>query len=130
MQRDLQSPHPRRPPAHLSVCLRHDGPFVPSNGTDADKLSSKRAAGGLNNSPSALSPIRKPSDESNNSGESSGGGNWFDRSNKRPAVSLAQRFVDSKFGPFIIPASLRYWGCITNPHFTTRRATVFPSQAQ
>lgn len=45
--------------------------------------------------PTVISPVRRASDESNNSGESSGVQNWFEQSNKRHAASLNRGIVDN-----------------------------------
>lgn len=87
----------RRPPAHLSVSLRNESPAV-SSADSAQALPRKRLEklGRVSSR-----PARKASDNSNDSGNSSGIEKWFDQSNSRPTISIDQTFVDGE-PPFFL----------------------------
>lgn len=125
MQKNPRLPHSRRPPAHLSVCLRHDGPPRSPGRTAAQALSSKRLPREEQPLPVAVSPIRKASDESNNLEESSG--NWFDPSNERPEINLGQGFVDSQLSP-LNPTSSYLAGLLINILCKMNPRTSFASK--
>lgn len=89
--------HPRRPPAHLSVSLKHNTPA-----TNHPFQSSLTAVGTeTTENASPPQPLKKQiTEESNNSGGSSGGMNvekWFDQSNKRPSATGNDILKDSKW---------------------------------
>jgi hypothetical protein len=87
--------HPRRPPAHLSVSLRHTNTAA-EHGTAANSQRQNAVKGKAG--PSQAGRIRQSSDDSNDS-ESSTAANlqkWFDRSNRRPETSFPQHVEDSK----------------------------------
>src|SRR6266536_3246633 len=85
--------HRRRLPAHLSVWLRHESPTSSANATDTRGLEGKERQASF-----TVSPARDLSDDSNNSGDSSGHNvqRWFDRSNNRPERGFIQNLEDSK----------------------------------
>ncbi|GAB7344465.1 hypothetical protein MBLNU457_2303t1 [Dothideomycetes sp. NU457] len=75
-------PHPRRPPAHRSVSLRHSpSPLIKSvaqpKSNAFDSQVTERSSGGSASSPSSLKPLIGKDD----SGESSNAEKWFEKSN-------------------------------------------------
>lgn len=70
-----QHHHPRRPPAHQSVSLRHSPPSSPNAASDKA------------NPPSSVSP--KMASNKHSSGESSDAGKWFERTNNLARQSTA-----------------------------------------
>src|SRR4051812_13840903 len=91
------TPHPRRPPAHKSVSLRHSPPAgQPSHGSyrpQPTSVSSPNApASDRANPPSTLSA--KTTVNKQSSGESSDAGKWFENTNNNALQSNAS-FVDS-----------------------------------
>lgn len=80
--------HPRRPPAHLSVSLRHDVP---------DAVSEKPTAGTLENAGTTIKPDSSPTPalgkQTSDDSEDTVGTNvneWFERSNAQPAIAIDQ----------------------------------------
>jgi hypothetical protein len=90
--------HPRRPPAHKSVSLRHS----PGSGSrsrvkqQSSTLSSPTLASDKANPPSSLSPQLLSNKHS--SGESSDAGQWFEKINNNASQSKSS-FVDSEWPP-------------------------------
>lgn len=89
--------HPRRPPAHQSVSLRHSPPAesAASNARvqrQSTALSSPNPASDKANPPSSLSP--KLLSNKNSSGESSDAGRWFETTNNNAKQSNAS-FTDN-----------------------------------
>lgn len=84
--------HPRRPPAHRSVSLRHEG-----HGFDAPRSEPQRSRG--RNAPSGALFVGQLSDESNRPGESAVPTlqKWFDLSNERP------QFFEDNDPPYFLP---------------------------
>jgi hypothetical protein len=120
MQRTPQvPPHPRRRPAHLSVSLRQGGPTRSSGRAGEQSWSNEGPNAPEKASSSIVTPVREGSDESNTSGD--GVQNWFDRSNKRPAVHLHDGFEDSELSS-LFPTKLlldrlaNQYFCKTNLH--------------
>ncbi|USW56459.1 Putative frequency clock protein [Septoria linicola] len=79
------SPHPRRPPSHRSVSLRHSQKSPKESDTSSDNSASRVTTGknadstgskNSNGSPSSLQPLARDS-----SGESSNAEQWFQKSN-------------------------------------------------
>ncbi|PQE32394.1 frequency clock protein [Rutstroemia sp. NJR-2017a WRK4] len=101
--------HPRRPPAHLSVSLKHNNtPAV--NHPAQSSLTAVDTEATENASP--FQPLEKRiTEESNNSGGSSGGMNvekWFDQSNKRPSATgndMLKDIYDSDEPPYFLQQS-------------------------
>ncbi|KAM3070018.1 hypothetical protein ACMFMG_003947 [Clarireedia jacksonii] len=97
--------HPRRPPAHLSLSLKHNSPAP--NHPDQSSLTVVGTEA-TEDAPS-FSPLEKQiTEESNNSGESSGGMNvekWFDRSNKRPSATGNDMLKDNNEPPYFLQHS-------------------------
>ncbi|KAF2796556.1 hypothetical protein K505DRAFT_347869 [Melanomma pulvis-pyrius CBS 109.77] len=77
-----QPSHPRRPPAHESVTLRHDQPGRPSPAPASDQA----------NPPSTISPELPAKNQS--SGESSDAGHWYENTNNNAIQSNAS-FIDN-----------------------------------
>lgn len=97
-----KTPHPRRPPAHKSVSLRHSPPSSAGFSSKAPilqqhqptALSSPNApASDKANPPSSVSP--KITSNKHSSGESSDAGKWFENTNNNALQSNAS-FADSK----------------------------------
>ncbi|KAH7382840.1 frequency clock protein [Cadophora sp. MPI-SDFR-AT-0126] len=89
--------HPRRPPPHLSVSLRHDGPMPEEKADEAQVETQVEAKG--RSSPGV--PMRQPSDESYDSGES--GKRWFDQANKHPGKGLGFPGMEDDEPPYFLP---------------------------
>ncbi|RAR09100.1 frequency clock protein [Stemphylium lycopersici] len=91
--------HPRRPPAHKSVSLRHSPPPPSVLGFQAKEQPTTRSSPTLAsdkaNPPSSVSP--QLHSNKNSSGESSDAGQWFEKTNNRASQSKAS-FVDSNLG--------------------------------
>jgi hypothetical protein len=89
------SSHPRRPPAHLSVSLRHENPAA-SDTRAAGRRGQQVMKGREGAARKTL--IRQSSDDSNNSEESRVPNlqKWFDHSNTRPETGFPQNLEDSK----------------------------------
>ncbi|KAK0113735.1 hypothetical protein ONS95_013984 [Cadophora gregata] len=85
--------HPRRPPPHLSVSLRHDG-LIPVEKAEEVQVGTKGR-------PVLGTSMRQPSDESYDSGES--GGRWFDQANKHPGKGLGFPGVEDDEPPYFLP---------------------------
>jgi hypothetical protein len=88
--------HPRRPPAHKSVSLRHSPPASGPTwrvAQQASTLSSPTLASDKANPPSSVSPQFLSNKHS--SGESSDAGQWFEKTNNKASQSKGS-FVDSE----------------------------------
>ncbi|KAF2650938.1 hypothetical protein K491DRAFT_707302 [Lophiostoma macrostomum CBS 122681] len=94
------TPHPRRPPAHKSVSLRHSPPVASARKTgyfpQPTSLSSLTApASDKANPPSTVSPKANVSDvNKQSSGESSDAGKWFENTNN-DAKQSSTSFMDN-----------------------------------
>ena len=98
--------HPRRPPAHQSVSLRHSPPasglppkaptFYEPPTTSLE--SPNAAASNRANPPSSESP--KVQSNKHSSGESSDAGRWFESSNNA-ALQTNASFADSELPPHL-----------------------------
>jgi hypothetical protein len=88
--------HPRRPPAHKSVSLRHSpqASGSKSRAQQASTLSSPTLASDKANPPSSVSPQLFSNKHS--SGESSDAGQWFEKTNNDASQSK-DSFVDSEY---------------------------------
>jgi hypothetical protein len=109
-----RSHHPRRPPAHQSVSLRHSPPTSESlhkasqYRPQATTLSSPNGpASDKANPPSTISP-RLANTNKQDSGESSDAGKWFENTNNN-AVQSHTSLIDSMFW-FWYPDSLSLIG--------------------
>src|ERR1700730_16076506 len=89
--------HPRRPPAHLSVNLRHES-LSPASGTCSLRAQAAKDEEYRQSSLAwRVSPIRRTSAESN---ETTGSRTvpaviWFNQSNKNVGGNMGPRFLDS-----------------------------------
>lgn len=92
---DLSAPHPRRPPAHLSVSLRHDRRPSGSKASSAEPLPGQRFQA------NAVAVRRTPG-SSNSYSDSSGVKHWFEESNNRHNLQLGQTFGDEE-PPYFLP---------------------------
>ncbi|KAL1793843.1 hypothetical protein ACET3X_007264 [Alternaria dauci] len=94
--------HPRRPPAHQSVSLRHSPPAAkrkPKASTTTTTQSSPNLASDKANPPSSVSPQLLSNKTS--SGESSDAGQWFEKTNNNTASRAKSSFVDNE-PPFFL----------------------------
>jgi len=87
--------HPRRPPAHKSVSLRHSPPPATTKRhvREHTTRSSPTLASDRANPPSSTSP--QLLSNKNSSGESSDAGQWFEKTNNKANQSKTS-FVDSE----------------------------------
>lgn len=95
----LNSRHPRRPPAHKSVSLRHSPPARPQRPVRQSTSLSTSPAGPASdkaNPPSTIS-LRHPNNHS--SGESSDAAGWFERTNNDASHDAS--FIDND-PPFLL----------------------------
>ncbi|RMZ72074.1 frequency clock [Pyrenophora seminiperda CCB06] len=93
--------HPRRPPAHKSVSLRHSPPPAASKHQSREHYtarSSPTLASDRANPPSSASP--QLLSNKNSSGESSDAGQWFEKTNNKASQSKSS-FVDNE-PPFFL----------------------------
>ncbi|KAB2098717.1 hypothetical protein AG0111_0g13044 [Alternaria gaisen] len=94
--------HPRRPPAHRSVSLRHSPPASKRNAkAPATTQSSPNLASDKANPPSSVSPQLLSNKAS--SGESSDAGQWFEKTNNTASHGKSS-FVDNE-PPFFLQNS-------------------------
>lgn len=114
--------HPRRPPAHRSVSLRHSPPAATSRkpATTAATASSPTAASNKANPPSSVSP--KLLTHTASSGESSDAGAWFDSTNKH-AVQGTATFTEND-PPFFLRNASSSDTPPDNPHYVRRHAGI------
>ncbi|CAN9396925.1 unnamed protein product [Alternaria alternata] len=96
-------PHPRRPPAHQSVSLRHSPPASSKRKAKASTTtqSSPNLASDKANPPSSVSPQLLSNKTS--SGESSDAGQWFEKTNNTASHGKSS-FVDNE-PPFFLQNS-------------------------
>ncbi|CAN9408595.1 unnamed protein product [Alternaria sp. RS040] len=96
--------HPRRPPAHRSVSLRHSPPASSKRKVKASTTtqSSPNLASDKANPPSSVSPQLLSNKTS--SGESSDVGQWFEKTNNNTASHGKSSFVDNE-PPFFLQNS-------------------------
>ncbi|EMD66168.1 hypothetical protein COCSADRAFT_84809 [Bipolaris sorokiniana ND90Pr] len=93
--------HPRRPPAHKSVSLRHSPPASASGLRSKERNTSRSSptlASDKANPPSSVSP--QLTSLKNSSGESSDAGQWFEKTNNSAKQSQST-FVDNE-PPFFL----------------------------
>jgi hypothetical protein len=90
---ESRSVHPRRPPAHLSVSLRHDSPAESDSSIQVHVHGDRSAQEEFDEA--RVPSRRQDSDETNGSAQSRTGRQWFDRSNKHKDTRLGQKFIDS-----------------------------------
>ncbi|QSZ31151.1 hypothetical protein DSL72_000714 [Monilinia vaccinii-corymbosi] len=97
------SSHPRRPPAHLSVSLRHDLPSV----EDEKPASNARALAETSTKPDdgSASPLRKQSSDDSEDTSGTNVNEWFDRSNAGPAIAVNQDPGETSDPPYFIQQS-------------------------
>lgn len=89
--------HPRRPPAHLSVSLRHDTPD-PIEKEKSDLGVVKQVDTSTKPRSNSTSPFRKQTSDDSEDTVATNVNEWFDRSNARPVVAVNQDSGDtSKF---------------------------------
>ncbi|KAK2629016.1 hypothetical protein QTJ16_002119 [Diplocarpon rosae] len=89
-----QRSHPRRPPAHLSVSLRHDDP--PTSAEPA------RAPPGVGGAPTESASMKQPSENSTDLGDCAQ--KWFDHHNNRPGKGLGfLGLEDADEPPYFLP---------------------------
>jgi hypothetical protein len=102
--------HPRRPPAHLSVSLRHESPSPASSTCSLRAQAARDEETRQSGLTWVLSPIRRYSEESNETGESytAPAEIWFERSNKNVGGKLGPRFDDNDPPFFLQNQSLSY----------------------
>lgn len=89
--------HPRRPPAHKSVSLRHSPPPFTSGLRGKEQTTSRSSptlASDKANPPSSVSS--QLNSHKNSSGESSDAGQWFEKTNNSAKQSKTT-FVDSRW---------------------------------
>jgi hypothetical protein len=118
--------HPRRPPAHKSVSLRHSPPAKPQHRTGVPRqattlnTSPNAPASDKANPPSSISPRLHLNNHS--SGESSDAAGWFERTNNDASIDAS--FVDND-PPFLLhnssssertPPNAQYMGMPTLPY--------------
>ncbi|PBP17935.1 frequency clock protein [Diplocarpon rosae] len=89
-----QRSHPRRPPAHLSVSLRHDDP--PTSAEPAG------APPGVGRVLTESATMKQPSENSNDLGDCAQ--KWFDQNNNRPGKGLGfLGLEDADEPPYFLP---------------------------
>ncbi|KAB8293005.1 hypothetical protein EYC80_007367 [Monilinia laxa] len=95
--------HPRRPPAHLSVSLRHDVPSIENEKPASNALVHADTAIKPDGSPT--SPIRKQTSDGSEDTSGTNVNEWFDRSNARPAVAINQDSGETSDPPYFLQQS-------------------------
>ncbi|KAA8566554.1 hypothetical protein EYC84_009104 [Monilinia fructicola] len=95
--------HPRRPPAHLSVSLRHDVPAIENEKPASDTLVHTDTAIKPDGSPT--SPFRKQTSDGSEDTSGTNVNEWFDRSNARPAVAINQDSGETSDPPYFLQQS-------------------------
>ncbi|KAE9369545.1 hypothetical protein N431DRAFT_344739 [Stipitochalara longipes BDJ] len=123
-RRSAPSPtsHPRRPPAHLSVSLRHESPMAGPATVETTQV--HRSVKGKRSPPKG-DLVRRLSDDSNDS-EGSAAPNlqkWFDRSNRRPETGILQSLEDND-PPYFLPRN----SSSTSNACSDSRAKYYPLQ--
>ncbi|KAF1835051.1 hypothetical protein BDW02DRAFT_588477 [Decorospora gaudefroyi] len=115
--------HPRRPPAHKSVSLRHSPPASGPKPHLAERCSapsSPTLASDKANPPSTASP--QPLSNKYSSGESSDAARWFETTNNKASQSKAS-FVDNE-PPFFLRASSSSGTPPDHAHYAYPHATM------
>jgi hypothetical protein len=90
---DSAAPNPRRPPAHLSVSLRHDRKSAESRANNAQPSFGKMV---LQADRADWPSTGQTSDNSSISSNSSGVNHWFEMSNRRAGLAIDHALADGE----------------------------------
>ncbi|KAF7882976.1 hypothetical protein EAF00_011465 [Botryotinia globosa] len=96
--------HPRRPPAHLSVSLRHDTPG-PIEKEKSDLGVGKEVDTATKPRSNSTSPFRKQISDGSEDTVATNVNEWFDRSNARPVIAVNQDSGDTSDPPYFLQHS-------------------------
>ncbi|KAF7929906.1 uncharacterized protein EAE97_009503 [Botrytis byssoidea] len=96
--------HPRRPPAHLSVSLRHDTPN-PIGKEKSDLGVGKEADTATKPRSNSTSPFRKQISDDSEDTVATNVNEWFNRSNARPVIAVNQDSGDTSDPPYFLQHS-------------------------
>ncbi|KAF7922186.1 hypothetical protein BELL_0287g00050 [Botrytis elliptica] len=96
--------HPRRPPAHLSVSLRHDTPD-PIEKEKSDLGVVKQVDTSTKPRSNSTSPFGKQTSDDSEDTVATNVKDWFDRSNTRPVVAVNQDPGDTSDPPYFLQHS-------------------------
>ncbi|KAF7943464.1 hypothetical protein EAE96_011390 [Botrytis aclada] len=96
--------HPRRPPAHLSVSLRHDTPD-PIEKEKSDLSVVKQVDTSTKSRSNSTSPFRKQTSDDSEDTVATNVNEWFDRSNTRPVIAVNQDSGDTSDPPYFLQHS-------------------------